>query len=119
MNSEGVASVSKFFHNPTAATAFIEANIGKENFARADVEHNDKISYVLHNTTHPNDFDYAGKSPQEVLDSGAHVIPANNYLSAERDIEALKLRSGDDTVHQVMIVSPDAPNGAEVRYLHA
>jgi hypothetical protein len=106
----------KYFAEYSSLTEYLVEHMDSNHeFPTVELNYNDKIAYVIHSGVHPDDFDYQGKSAQEVLEHDGHVIPADDRLRAIRDIEALKRRTGELTVYQVMIVNPGGET--EVMYL--
>lgn len=119
-NSAGIADTPKFFFNAHAAVKYLEKNLGSDEMTSVEVLTDvGDVHYVIHSTLHPDQYDYKGKDPQEIIENHGHVIPASNHGMAMRDVEGLKRRTGRDQVHQVLIIGPGAKEGAEVHYLHS
>jgi hypothetical protein len=111
------ADVRKFFHEYDSMVKYLKDHLDDmHEYPTVQINYNSDIAYVIHSGINPDEYDYQGKTPQEILDNGGHVIPADDRTRALRDIEALRRRTGKETVHQVMIVSPQ--KGTEVIYLH-
>ena len=111
------ADIRRYFAEYDSMMNYIKERLDKKHeFPTLHLNYNDKIAYVLHSNVHPDTYDFQGKTAQQVMDDGgAHVIPADDRLRAIRDIEALKRRTGDEIVYQVMLVNPGGET--EVMYL--